>query len=140
MRSLFHYVLTAAFLLAASPAAVNAQELTPEERKADQEFYDSVNEKIDRMAEQLDLNDAQIFYLDSIYVHDYKAMQAELNALQEKKVSNADLFYDVQYKWMDQMYYSIQKILDEDQWAKYLKSGAEREKKIRDKKRAKANR
>lgn len=138
MRSLFHYVLTAAFLLAAVPA-VNAQELTPEEKKADQEFYDSINEKIDRMADQLDLNDAQIFYLDSIYVHDYKAMQAELTALQEKKVSNADIFYDVQYKWMDQMYYSIQKILDEDQWAKYLKSGAGREKKIRDKRRAKAS-
>lgn len=138
MRSPFHCILTAAFLLVAVPVTVKAQELTPQEKQAEQELYESVNTQIDRMTEQLELNDYQIFYLDSILVHDYKAMQAELKALQDKKVSNADLYYDVQYKWQDQVYYSIQKLLDEDQWAKYLKSGAERDKKARDKKRAKA--
>ncbi len=138
MRSPFYCILTAAFLLVALPVTVKAQELTPQEKQAEQELYESINTQIDRMTEQLELTDYQIFYLDSILVHDYKAMRAELQSLQEKKVSNTDLYYDVQYKWQDQVYYSIQKLLDEDQWAKYLKSGAERDKKARDKKRAKA--
>lgn len=138
MRSLLQYVLSAAFMLVVPSLAVMAQELTPEERKAEQEFYDSINTQVDNMANRLELNDVQIFYLDSILVHDYKALQAEIKELQDKKVTNTDLYYDVQYKWQDQVYYSIQKILDEDQWAKYLKSGAERDKKSRDKRRAKA--
>ena len=138
MRSLLQYVLSAAFMLVVPSLAVMAQELTPEERKAEQEFYDSINTQVDNMANRLELNDVQIFYLDSILVHDYKALQAEIKELQDKKVTNTDLYYDVQYKWQDQVYYSIQKILDEDQWTKYLKSGAERDKKSRDKRRAKA--
>ena len=138
MRSLLQYVLSAAFMLVVPSLTVLAQELTPEERKAEQEFYDSINTQVDNMANRLELNDVQIFYLDSILVHDYKALQAEIKELQDKKVTNTDLYYDVQYKWQDQVYYSIQKILDEDQWAKYLKSGAERDKKSRDKRRAKA--
>ena len=64
-------------------------------------------------------------------------MQGELNDLRNQKVSNLDMLYDVQYRWEDKMYDAFQKVFDEDQWAKYLKSGAARDKKNRDKRRSK---
>ena len=40
-------------------------------------------------------------------------------------------------KWEEQIYTAMEKVLDEKQWAKYLKTGAAREKKARDKRAAK---
>ena len=65
-------------------------------------------------------------------------MDAEMKALQQSKVSNTDLYVSVQDKWMQQIYDSYQKFFDEDQWAKYLKTGAARQQKARDKRREKA--
>ena len=48
-------------------------------------------------------------------------------------MSNADVYQQVQDKWAEQIYVALQKVLDEKQWAKYLKNGAAREKKSRDK-------
>lgn len=117
-----------------------AQAQSADEAKAEKEFYESVEREIDRLTRLLDLNDAQVFFVDSIIVHDYKAMQAEMKDLNDRKVSNVNMYYDVQDKWHEQIYEAYQKIFDEDQWAKYLKSGAARDKKSRDKRRAKAQR
>ena len=76
--------------------------------------------------------------MDSILTHDFKALQDELESLSKAKVSNSDLFYASQDKWMEQMYQSLNKVFDEEQWGKYLKSGALRDKKARDKRAAKA--
>jgi hypothetical protein len=114
-----------------------AQTQSAEEAKAEKEFYESIEREIDRLTNMLDLADWQVFYVDSIMTHDYKAMQAELQELQKQKVSNTDLYYDVQYKWQDKIYEAYEKIFDEQQWAKYLKNGAARDKKNRDKRRAK---
>ena len=116
------------------------QEQTADEKKAEKEFNESIERELDRLTRLLDLEDWQIFYVDSILVHDYKAMQAELTDLQKQKVSNTNMYYDVQYKWMDKIYDAYGKLFDEDQWAKYLKSGAAREKKTRDKFREKQKR
>jgi len=117
-----------------------AQEMTAEEKKAEKEFRESIERELDRLTNLLELEDWQVFYLDSILVHDYKAMQEELSELQKQKVSNTNLYYDVNYKWQDRMYEAFQKLFDEDQWAKYLKSGGARDKKTRDKFREKQKR
>ena len=134
MIQLFRMSIAALALMIGVSSTLSAQN----EQQTEKEFYESIDSQVNRLADLLDLNDAQIFYVDSILVHDYGAMQAELKEMQDKKVSNPDLYYDIQFKWQDQVYYSFQKIFDEDQWARYLKSGAERDKKNRDKKRAKA--
>ena len=64
-------------------------------------------------------------------------LRLELKALREAKVSNADIYQTTQDKWAEQIYNALQKVFDEDQWAKYLKSGAARDKKARDKRAAK---
>ncbi|MBR5072074.1 MAG: hypothetical protein IKX29_00835 [Bacteroidales bacterium] len=121
-------------------AGLSAQTQSADEAKAEKEFYESVQKEIDRLSRLLDLDDAQVFYVDSILVHDYKAMQAEVKDLSDRKVSNVNMYYDVQDKWQESIYEAYHKVFDEDQWAKYLKNGAARDKKARDKRRAKAQR
>ena len=87
----------------------------------------------------LGLEDWQTFYVDSILTHDYEGLRAELKSLQAAKMSNTDVYQQVQDKWAEQVYVAIQKVLDEKQWEKYLKAGAAREKKSRDKRAAKRN-
>ena len=136
MRRIIRSIVLCTVLFSGFSLGLAAQEMTAEEKKAEKEFYESVEREIDRLANSLKLEDWQVFYVDSILTHDYKAMQEELKELQQKKVSNTDMYYDIQYKWLDRIYEAYQKVFNEEQWAKYLKSGAARDKKNRDKKRA----
>lgn len=123
----------AALMALALPLA--AQEQTAEQQE--KALYDMIQTQIDNMEKALDLEDWQIFYVDSILTHDYRAMQAELIGLRNSKISSQDRYYRVQDKWNEQIYNAIHGVLDEPQWQKYLKSGAAREKKNRDKRAAK---
>lgn len=140
MRRFVRSIVLCAVLFAGLSAVLSAQTQSADEAKAEKEFYESVEREIERLTRLLDLDDAQIFYVDSIIVHDYKAMQAEVKDLSDRKVSNVNMYYDVQDKWQENIYEAYHKIFDEDQWAKYLKNGAARDKKARDKRRAKAQR
>ena len=140
MRRFVRSFVLCAVLFAGFSVSLAAQTQSADEAKAEKEFYESVEREIERLTRLLDLNDAQVFYVDSILVHDYKALQADIKDLQERKVSNANMYYDVQDKWQESIYEAYEKLFDEDQWAKYLKSGAARDKKSRDKRRAKAQR
>ena len=107
----------------------------------DAEELKQMREAIDRTIENyesmLDLEDWQTFYVDSILTHDYEALRLELRALQTAKMSSTDVYQQVQDKWAEQIYVSLQKVFDEKQWQKYLKAGAARGKKSRDKRAAK---
>ena len=128
------YIYTLLLLLL--PLSVFAQEQkTPEQQE--KEFRESIEKEVDRIADNLDLDDWQIFYVDSILIHDYTAMQQEMMELNSAKVSNMDIYYAAQDKWMEAIYNSFQKIFTDEQWAKYLKTGAARDKKARDKRAAK---
>lgn len=124
---------TAALVALALPLA--AQEQTAEQQE--KALYEMIQTQVDNMEKALDLEDWQIFYVDSILTHDYRAMQAELIGLRNSKISSQDRYYRVQDKWNEQIYNAIHGVLDEPQWQKYLKSGAAREKKNRDKRAAK---
>lgn len=139
MRRIIRSIVLCAVLFSGFSLSLSAQEMSAEEKKAEKDFHDSVEREIDRLTHLLDLEDWQIFYVDSIMNHDYKAMQAEMKELQQRKVSNTDMYYDIQYKWQDKIYEAYEKVFNEEQWAKYLKNGAARDKKNRDKRRAKRN-
>jgi hypothetical protein len=109
---------------------------TPEQRE--KEFYESIDRQVERLTEALDLADWQIFMIDSTLTHDYKAMDEELTNLRMSKVSNSTAYMTVQDKWLEAIYQSYLRILNENQKAKYLKSGAAKAKKARDKRAEKA--
>ena len=71
-------------------------------------------------------------------VADYKAMSAEIDALRHSKVSNPTAYMTAQDKWLEAIHQSYLRILNEEQKAKYLKSGAAKAKKARDKRAEKA--
>lgn len=116
----------------AIPSSLFGQEtLTKEERE--RKLNEEIERSIEIYQESLNLEDWQVFYLDSIFHHDYSAMAAEMEQMQKRGISNINLFTAVQDNWMEQIFISVKKILNGEQWAKYLKSGAAREKKARDK-------
>jgi len=108
---------------------------------SDEEEQKQLREAIDRTVENyenlLELEIWQSFYVDSILTHDYDAMRLELKALRDAKVSNSDIYLQVQDKWNEQIHNSLSKVFNDAQREKYLKSGAAREKKARDKRAAK---
>ena len=110
--------------------------MTPEQ---EQQFYDNLEKEVDKLTVTLDLEDWQVFYADSILTHNYLAMMDDLNNLNRAKVSNVDAFQRAQDKWMEASYNAFRGILSDEQWEKYLKGGAARDKKARDKREAKRN-
>ena len=103
-----------------------------------QDVYQRAEEEADRLAELLDLDDWQTFYVDSTLKHDLPAIMAEYEKLQAAKVSNSSLYMDVRDKWMERIDSTYRTIFTDEQWAAYLKTGAAREQKARAKRRAKA--
>ncbi|MDD5819620.1 MAG: hypothetical protein PUC96_03885 [Bacteroidales bacterium] len=93
----------------------------------------AIDASIENLSTLLKLEDWQVFYLDSIMTHDYEAMTQEINVLRDAKMSNQDAYIMVQDKWSEKMYQAFRGIFNDEQWTKYLKSGAGREKKARDK-------
>ena len=127
------FIAIVAVLLFCLPVVLKAQ---------DENKQPSVEElatkEADRLADLLDLEDWQLFYVDSTLHHDYEAMDAELKDLQKAKVGNTDLYVATQDRWMEQIEKKYKEVFTEDQWAKYLKSGAARAQKARAKRQEKA--
>lgn len=116
-----------------SLAYMGAQE--PEKQP---DVYEQAENEADRLQRVLDLEDWQVFYVDSTLKHDLPAMMAEYDRLQASKVTNASMYQAVQDKWMEQIDATYKKIFNEQQWAAYLKSGAARAQKARAKRKAAA--
>ena len=118
------------FLLGAAPGSLAQQkERTPEE---------IASQEAERLETLLGLEGWQVFYVDSILQNNYSHMQAELYGLRDSKVENVDLYVSVRDKWNQLTYDAFSKVFNEDQWNRYLKSGAGKEMKLRQKRAAKA--
>lgn len=101
---------------------------TPEEMAA---------KEADRLADLLKLEYWQVFYVDSTLQHDYAAWQEEVKKLQAARVDNYDLYTITSDKWMEQIDKTYKKLFAPQQWAAYLKSGAAKQQKAREKRKAK---
>lgn len=102
------------------------------------DIYERAESEADRLQRVLELEDWQVFYVDSTLKHDYPAMIAEYDQLRSSKVSNSSIYQAVQDKWMEQIDATYKRIFTDEQWATYLKSGAAKAQKARDKRKAKA--
>ena len=115
---------------------VGGQQPQTEEEELKQ-MREMIDRTVDNYTSLLDLDDLQIFYVDSILTHDYEAMRQEVKGMRDAKMTNTEGYQRVQDKWAEQVYTAFQKVFNEEQWAKYLKTGAARDKKSRDKRAAK---
>lgn len=102
------------------------------------DVYQQAEDEADRLQRALDLEDWQVFYVDSTLKHDLSAIMSEYEKLQSSKVSNISMYQAVQDKWMEQIDATYKRIFTEDQWKAYLKTGAGKAIKAREKRKAKA--
>ena len=129
------YGALAAVLMVSVSFDAAAQEQTPEKTP---DVYEQAEMEADRLQKILDLEDWQVFYVDSTLKHDFPAMMAEYDKLRASKVSNQMMYQVVYDKWMEQIDATYKRIFNPQQWAAYLKSGAAKAQKAREKRRAKA--
>ena len=101
------------------------------------DVYEQAEQEADRLQGLLDLEDWQVFYVDSTLKHDFPAMMADYEELRKAKVANQSMYQDVHDKWMDQIDKTYMRIFTDEQWAKYLKNGAARAQKARAKRKEK---
>ncbi len=134
MRKLLYIVCSAVTAVTMLPFSGNAQQ--PQEPPTVTEMAAEEAERLERL---LDLEYWQVFYVDSTLQHDFQAMRDELIALSEAKVSNSSMYVSVQDKWMEKIDSSYRKYFTDEQWKAYLKSGAAKQQKAREKRKAKAN-
>lgn len=102
------------------------------------DIYEQIENEADRLQRMLDLEDWQVFYVDSTLKHDYPAMIAEYEKLRTSKVSSSLMYQAVQDRWMEQIDNTYKRIFNPQQWAAYLKSGAAKMQKAREKRKAKS--
>ena len=122
-------------VIAAAVAATFAS--AAQEQQKEVSLEEKCEEEADRLQRALDLEDWQTFRVDSTLKHDYAAMKAEYERMSAAKISNFDLYQDIQDKWMESIDRSYQKLFTPEQWALYLKQGGARAQKARAKRAAK---
>ena len=129
-------VLSATFMMFLHAFSGAADVMAQEQKQPD--IYQQAEAEADRLQRLLDLEDWQVFYVDSTLKHDYPAMVEEYEKLRASKVSNTTMYQAVQDRWMEQIDNTYKRIFNPEQWAAYLKSGAAKLQKAREKRKAKA--
>lgn len=107
------------------------------QQQKQQEPEEIAAKEADRLAELLDLEGWQVFYVDSTLQHDFAAMTDEIKSLQKSRVENVSLYQMVQDKWWDKIDEAYRRFFTDEQWEKYLKNGGARNQKARAKRKAK---
>ena len=129
-------IIAAAVSLLVLIPSIRAQEdekipVTPEEKE--KKMVEYIEKEVERLSSALGLEYWQEFYADSTMNHNLHGMQDELEMLQKSGVQNPDMYIAVHDKWDEKTYEAFHGFLNEEQWEKYLKQGALRNKQARDK-------
>lgn len=132
MKRMFLAIIGLAFTLILFQDVASAQ-------SKEQTAAELASRQADKLADLLELEGWQVFYVDSTLQHDYAGMMDDLKGLQTSKVSNTDVYMAVRDKWNDRIDAALRKFFTEDQWNKYLKNGAAKAQKDRAKRAEKRN-
>ena len=97
------------------------------------DVFEQAEMEADRLQRVLDLEDWQVFYVDSTLKANFNTLQFELEKLHKAKVTNTSLFQKVKDDCWDRIDADFKKWFTEKQWAAYLKSGAAKQQKQREK-------
>ena len=126
-------VLSLLFTVAAS---AQNQQLTPEQQE--KKMYEMIDKEVERLTSLLKLDEAQQYYVTITLTDCLQGRQAEIMSMSEAKVQNPDLYQMVLDKWVDKIEADYESYFTPEQWKKYLRSGAEKDRKAREKRREKA--
>lgn len=90
-------------------------------------------EHIEFLVRNIEIDEIQIFYADSIYQHNFFELIEEMESLKKQGLTTNTVYEEVSDKWMDETDRALQKILTPEQWKRYLKTSFGKEKAKRDK-------
>ncbi len=129
--------MVALLFFASLSAALVRQDAAAQEQEKTPTTQEMAAKEADRLGGLLKLDDWQIYYVDSTLQYNYEACQQELKNMQTARVSNYSLYDAVRDKWMERTDSMYRTLFTEEQWKAYLKSGAAKQQKAREKRRLK---
>lgn len=129
MKKIIGYIPLFALMMTALPALGQEQEKPSPEKFA--------AEHIEFLVRNLEIDEIQVFYADSIYQHNFHGLIEEVESLKKRGMSANSVYEEVSDKWLDATDRALEKILTPAQWKKYLKTSFGKEKSKRDKRMAK---
>ncbi len=109
----------------------------PQGEQGPTDFIEVAAKEADNLMREFDLDFRQVFLIDSLLQDMMPKMNEEMTAIQRSGVTNREIFMITYDKWLDAIDKEYEKIFNEDQWKRYLKSARGREKRKRDKRMAK---
>ena len=129
MKTLRYSFVAFLLILASFSAAYAQQQEEPDIDKI-------INDYIENLCKQYDLDEVQIFLIDSTLQTNYPGMLEDFHELKAGGASSTELFQAASDKWMDKTDKSFEKIFTPAQWKKYMKSSAGKEMRQREKRMA----
>ena len=115
------------------PTALFAQE-----QDDSQEIENMAAEQAEVISKQVELNDYQLYQVDSALPVNYAAMIDELNKIRKSGAQNQEMYKNAQEKYLDFIDEAYQRIMTGPQWEKYMKSSYGKAMKRRESDRIKA--
>ena len=127
MRKIYLSLFFFAALLAGTAPQALAQE--PQEPDVNQ----IIDKQLETLTRMLNLDEVQVFFVDSILQYNYPAMMEEIEQTRKTGASNTETYQAISDKWMAATDDAFEKVFTEAQWTRYMKSTYGKEKKRRDK-------
>lgn len=128
-----NFILVAALFFSLSWTTCRAQQANQQKELS---FEEIITKQVEDMVERYKLDDYQAFKLDTLLQHFAPIYNAEMKRVKDSGAAQSASFQSITDKWADFFDNEYQKIFTEEQWNRYLKSSAGREKKKRDKRMA----
>ncbi len=130
MKSLAKYISVVLLFAAAATFTAGAQ--NSGQSQADPDFEKQIKQQVDYFIETYHLDDIQAFRLDTLLQHYLPIYTEEVDKLKASGISMMESFQPMLDRWADFFDRSYEKIFTPEQWKRYLKSAAGKEKKKRD--------
>ena len=105
-------IATIVLLGANSAFAQDDKEITPEEYAAKQ---------VKSLTSKLQLTESQEFYVDSILTTNYVGLKNQIDDMQRSGMQDPENYRRCSEMWQDKTIAAMKKVLDEQQFIKYLK-------------------
>ena len=75
----------------------------------------------ERLEKELNLNQHQLFYVDSILQHNFVGLSDEFEKMKAGGMQDSRSYMAVKDKWQDRTLKAFEAVMDEQQYIKYLK-------------------
>ena len=84
-------------------------------------IHEIASEQADLIRRDLNLNDVQVFYLDSILLSNFEGVTKEIEELRAAGRQNDKTYEEIRKKWQEKTLNAVERVFDKKQFEKYMK-------------------